>query len=48
MKVETDFLVSGYKVNGMIDNNCGYHAITGIAVRLVQEAGGKIFLSLSL
>ena len=48
MEVETDFLVSGYKVNGMIENNSGLHAITGITVRLVQEAGGKIFLSLSL
>ena len=47
MEVETDFLVSGYKVNGMIENNSGLHAITGITVRLVQEAGGISLLSLS-
>lgn len=47
MEVETDFLVSGYKVTGMIENNSGLHAITGITVRLVQEAGGISLLSLS-
>lgn len=44
MEVETDFLVSGYKVTGMIENNSGLHAITGITVRLVQEAGGMSLL----
>ena len=47
MEVETDFLASGYKVNGMLENNSGLHAITGITVRLVQEAGGMSLLSLS-
>ena len=47
MEVETDFLVSGYKVTGMIENNSGLHAITGYTVRFVQDAGGLSLLSLS-
>lgn len=45
MEVATDFLVSGYKLTGSIENDSGNHAITGVSMRLVNENGGKFYIS---
>lgn len=41
MEVVADFLVSGYKLTGSIENDSGNHAITGVSMRLVNENGGR-------
>lgn len=40
----SDFIVSGYKLVGSVENDSGKHAITGIAIRLVNENGGRSFV----
>ena len=39
MKVNTDFVVTGFKIAGVVENQSGSHAITGIQMQISSDNG---------
>lgn len=39
MKVNTDFIVTGFKIAGSVENQSGSHAITGVQMQISSEDG---------
>ena len=41
MVVENDFLVSGFKISGLVERTFGKHSVEDIHMRLQREEGGR-------
>ena len=39
MKVNTDFVVTGFKIAGVVENQSGSHAITGVQMQISSDNG---------
>lgn len=39
MKVSTDFVVTGFKIAGTVENQSGSHAITGVQMQIASDDG---------
>lgn len=39
MKVNTDFVVTGFKIAGMVENQSGSHAVTGVQMQIASDDG---------
>lgn len=39
MKVNTDFVVTGFKIAGTVENQSGSHAVTGVQMQIASDDG---------